>query len=249
MKTIALLLTAMMVFSLIICVDARNNLKYSEVVNISAEEFAESINNNITALLNDLKIANETHDYETIVKCADLIEQNRTLAMDMVDAFNWADSNEKADVLCLSVRYGPYVAVETTYWSEIRDARRRVKEKEEELWEKQRQEVLAELDNNTSPENRIPNNGFGSYLFNGQDKVRVTIKKGTDIIHMMAIEELPTDSGYTKDLEQYTITSTGKKIKGYIDYTLDGFVVIMQPKVSSLTKREFMDILDTFQRG
>jgi hypothetical protein len=90
--------------------------------------------------------------------------------------------------------------------------------------------------------------GFGNYTFDGQDEVRATVKKGTDVVHMMAMEDLPTDYGYTKDSAQYTVTSTGKHIKGYIDYSSDGYVVIMKPKSSSLTKADFMPILDTFQR-
>ena len=93
----------------------------------------------------------------------------------------------------------------------------------------------------------IPNNGFGNYTFDGEDDVRVSVRKGTDVVHMMAIEEIPTEIGYTKDSAQYTVTSTGKRIKGYIDYTLDGYVIVMQPR-SSLTKREFMELLDTFRR-
>lgn len=90
--------------------------------------------------------------------------------------------------------------------------------------------------------------GFGNYTFDGQDEVRATVKKGTDVIHMMDMADLPTDYGYTKDSAPYTITSTGKHIKGYIDYTGDGYVVVMKPIRSSLTKDEFMDILNTFER-
>lgn len=93
----------------------------------------------------------------------------------------------------------------------------------------------------------IPNKGFGNYTFDGEDDVRVTVRKGTDVVHMMAIEEIPTEIGYTKDSAQYTVTSTGKRIKGYIDYTLDGYVIVMQPR-PSLTKGEFMELLDTFRR-
>jgi hypothetical protein len=89
---------------------------------------------------------------------------------------------------------------------------------------------------------------FGNYTFDGQDDVRATVKKATDIYHLMALEELPTDYGYTKDDASYTVTSTGHRIKGYIDYTSDGYVVVMQPKRSSLTKSEFMDVLNTFRR-
>jgi len=93
----------------------------------------------------------------------------------------------------------------------------------------------------------IPNKGFGNYTFDGEDDVRVSVRKGTDVVHMMAIEEIPTEIGYTKDSAQYTVTSTGKRIKGYIDYTLDGYVIVMQPR-PSLTKGEFMELLDTFRR-
>lgn len=93
----------------------------------------------------------------------------------------------------------------------------------------------------------IPNNGFGNYTFDGEDDVRVSVRRGTDVVHMMAIEEIPTEIGYTKDSAQYTVTSTGKRIKGYIDYTLDGYVIVMQPR-PSLTKGEFMELLNTFRR-
>ena len=89
---------------------------------------------------------------------------------------------------------------------------------------------------------------FGNYTFDGQDDVRATVKKGTDIYHMMGTAEVPDGAGYTKDGASYTITSTGKKVKGYIDYSGDGFVVILQPRRSSVTKNEFTDIMNTFQR-
>jgi len=94
----------------------------------------------------------------------------------------------------------------------------------------------------------LSSGNFGNYTFDGQEDVKATVKKGTDIYHMMDISEIPDDSGYTKDGAQYTVTSTGKHIKGYIDYTDDGYAVIMKPKSSSLTKNDFKDILDTFHR-
>jgi hypothetical protein len=90
--------------------------------------------------------------------------------------------------------------------------------------------------------------GFGNYTFDGQEYAKATVKKGTDIYHLMKISELPDDVGYTRDGAPYTITSTGKKVKGYIDYSGEGFVVILQPRSSSLTKNEFVDIMNTFQR-
>lgn len=96
--------------------------------------------------------------------------------------------------------------------------------------------------------NELSHYGFGNYTFDGQDEVRATVKKGTDIFHMMAMEDLPIDYGYTKDSASYTVTSSGKHIKGYIDYTGDGYGVIMKPKRTSLTKDEFIDIMNTFER-
>jgi hypothetical protein len=96
--------------------------------------------------------------------------------------------------------------------------------------------------------NVLSYHGFGNYTFDGQEDAKATVKKGTDIYHLMGTSELPDDAGYTKDGAPYTITSTGKKVKGYIDYSGDGFVVILQPRRTSLTKNEFTDIMDTFRR-
>jgi hypothetical protein len=90
--------------------------------------------------------------------------------------------------------------------------------------------------------------GFGNYTFDGQNEVAATVKKGTDPYHMMAMEDIPTDAGYTRDGTSYSVTSSGKNVKGYIDYSSDGYIVVMKPKKSSLTKGDFMNILNTFQR-
>ena len=90
--------------------------------------------------------------------------------------------------------------------------------------------------------------GFGNYTFDGQDKVKASVKKATDIIHIMGESEMIDSVGYTKDMAEYTITSTGTSFKGYVDYTDDGYAVVMQPRSHSLTKGEFKDILDTFSR-
>jgi hypothetical protein len=74
------------------------------------------------------------------------------------------------------------------------------------------------------------------------------VKKGTDVIHMQSMSELQTDSGYSKDGAPYTVTSTGTHLKGYIDYTGEGYVVVLQPRLSSLTKDEFIADLSTFRR-
>ena len=74
------------------------------------------------------------------------------------------------------------------------------------------------------------------------------MRKATDVIHIMGESEIIDSVGYTKDSAEYTVTSTGTSLKGYIDYTDDGYVVVMQPKSHSLTKGEFKDILDTFTR-
>lgn len=94
----------------------------------------------------------------------------------------------------------------------------------------------------------LSHSGFGNYTFDGQEDVKASVKKGTDVVHMMAMSELPTDYGYTKDGASYTVTSTGKRLKGYADYTGDGYVIVLQPRRTSLTKNEFMNILDTVHR-
>ena len=90
--------------------------------------------------------------------------------------------------------------------------------------------------------------GFGNYTYDSQDMVSASVKKATDIIHLMGMSELPDTTGYTKDSAQYTITSTGSHLKGYIDYTNDGYAVVLTPKRSSLTKGDFADILGSFYR-
>jgi hypothetical protein len=89
---------------------------------------------------------------------------------------------------------------------------------------------------------------FGNYTFDGQDEVKATVKRGTDPYHMMSTSEIVDDVGYTKDGAQYIVTSTGKRVKGYVDYSGDGYVILLQPRRSSMTKNDFMDVLNTFQR-
>ena len=199
-------------------------------------------------LSHDIDLANETHNYDAIVKDADLIAQNRTKFDDMIHAFHMADLNNQEDILGKNAMDYEFEVGKAPYWGIIRDARARIEERNADIAAKERERILAEQANTTSSVSSIPNNGFGNYTFDGKDKVRATVKKGTDVVHMMTMEELPTDYGNTKDSAPYTITSTGNKIKGYIDYTLDGYVVVMQPRTSSLTKGEFMAILDSFHR-
>jgi len=130
----------------------------------------------------------------------------------------------------------------------MNDEQIRITKEQARIFEERVKKMIANQTNTITVVHSIPNMGFGNYTFDEKDKVRATVKKGTDVVHMMAMEELPTDYGYTKDSAQYTITSTGTHIKGYIDYTLDGYVIVMQPRTSSLTKGEFMAILDTFHR-
>jgi hypothetical protein len=238
-----------------------HQFKYSEVVNVSVKDFAASINNNVSGLIHDIELASKSNDYETIVKLADLMQQNDSLAGDMFNALNSAGLYEEADWLyqAQSAIFDK-VASGTPINDIISDARKRMEEK---YWENveaenariaeqtRSEEPAVENVNTTSAINTtsfIPNKGFGNYTFDGQDEVSVTVKKGTDVVHMMASVDIPTDYGHTKDGASYTVTSTGHKIKGFIDYTLDGYVMIMKPRSSSLTKGEFMDMLDTFQR-
>ena len=90
--------------------------------------------------------------------------------------------------------------------------------------------------------------GFGNYTFDGQDEVTVSLRKATDVVHLFSMEEIPDNYGSTRDSARYTITSTGHAIKGYIDYTNDGYVVILRPKHVSLTKGELDIILSSFKR-
>lgn len=90
--------------------------------------------------------------------------------------------------------------------------------------------------------------GFGNYTYDGQDQVTASVRTATDVVHLMSINEIPDSVGYTKDGAEYTITTTGTSFKGYIDYTNDGYVVIMTRKRSSLKKGDFVDIISTFRR-
>jgi hypothetical protein len=100
----------------------------------------------------------------------------------------------------------------------------------------------------TSNEDTSDSEGLDPSTVDSQDDVKATVKKGTDVVHMMDMSEIPTDAGYTKDGAPYTVTSTGKHLKGYADYTGDGYAVVLQPRRSSMTKNEFMDVLDTLHR-
>lgn len=91
--------------------------------------------------------------------------------------------------------------------------------------------------------------GFGSYTLDSPEKVTVSIKKSNDMFHLMSMGELPTDSWFTKDSKSYTITSTeSNQLKGYIDYTDDGYVVVLKPNSRSLTKGDFKEIVESFRR-
>jgi hypothetical protein len=89
---------------------------------------------------------------------------------------------------------------------------------------------------------------FGNYTFDGQDDVEVSVKNGPNVVHMMYISEIPANYGYTKDGARYTITLTGTHLRGYVDYTRDGYVIILQPRRPIMTKNDFMAVLNTFRR-
>lgn len=254
MKTVVLLLSLTILISSLICtVDA---YKYSELVNLSIDDFAASIANNVSSLVREIELANEVHDYDTIARSFNLIDQNDTQVFNLAIDFEGAGLWEKRTLLVEATTpiFQDVLYAGTPIYEIAQDARKRVEERNAEIKEQEQEKIRKEAENSTpaiSPTvftgSSIPNKGFGNYTFDGEDDVRVTVRKGTDVVHMMAIEEIPTEIGYTKDSAQYTVTSTGKRIKGYIDYTLDGYVIVMQPR-PSLTKGEFMDILDTFRR-
>lgn len=252
MKTIVLLLTLSMLTGSMVCgVDAERSWKYSELANLSIGDFAASMYVNVTTSLNDIESANQVHDYDAIVRSANFIAINNTLMSDTWNELNKAGFYEKADMLRATTLDLLWKVNEPPYRDIVHDANARVEERNAEIAEQERKKAWQEyidMLNASETQETVFLEEFGNYTFDRQDEVRVTVKKGTDVVHMMAMEELPTEYGYTRDSAQYTITSTGNKIKGYIDYTLDGYVVVMQPK-GSLTKGEFMDILDTFQRS
>ncbi|VVB71946.1 Uncharacterised protein [uncultured archaeon] len=98
----------------------------------------------------------------------------------------------------------------------------------------------------SQPSAALSHRGSENFTFDGQDMVKTTVKMANNVVHLMNIAELPKDSGHTKDGAQYTITSTGEHLKGYIDYTKDGYVIIITPRSPSLTAVEFKEILDAF---
>lgn len=255
LKTIVLLLTlTMLTGSMVYGVNAERIWKYSELANLSIEDFAASLHTNITTSLNDIEAANQVHDYDTIVRSATAISRNDTLCADMWNALNADGFYEKADMLRATTLDIRWKVNEPPYSDIVHDAKARVEERDAEIAEQERkrawQDHLDALNASQSQKQNVVSiaEEFGDYTLDGQDEVRVAVKRGTDVIHMMDMDELPTEYGYTRDLTQYTITSTGNRIKGYIDYTLDGYVVIIQPRNAAMTKGEFMDILDTFQR-
>jgi hypothetical protein len=107
---------------------------------------------------------------------------------------------------------------------------------------------MSSSDESTESSNVLSHSVFGNYTFDGQEDVKSTVKKGTDPYHMIGTSEIVDDVGYTRDGAQYIVTSTGKKVKGYVDYSGDGYVILLQPRRSSMTKNEFMDVLNTFRR-
>jgi len=253
-NAMVLLLTLTMLTSSQIGVVNAGHLKYSELVNLSIDDFAASIANNVSSLVHEIELANEVHDYDTIARSFNLIDQNDTQAFNLAIDFQGAGLWEKQRLLIAATTpiFQDVLNVGTPIYEIAQDARKRVEERNAEIEEREQERIRQEAANYTpvvipTLGSSIPNKGFGNYTFEGEDDVRVTVRKGTDIVHMMAIEEIPTEIGYTKDSAQYTVTSTGKKIKGYIDYTLDGYVIVMQPR-PSLTKGEFMELLDTFRR-
>lgn len=254
LKTIVLLLTlTMLMGSMIYGVNAERIWKYSELANLSIEEFVASMYVNVTTSLNDIETANQTHDYDTIVRSAYSIDRNTTLMSDTWNALNKYSFYEKADMLRDKTDFLNAV-IRPPYIDIVHDAKARVEERDAEIAEQERKRISQEyMDTLNASQSQKQNTvsiaeEFGDYTLDGQDAVRVNVKKGTDVVHMMAMEELPTEYGYTRDSAQYTVTSTGDRIKGYIDYTLDGYVVIIQPRNAAMTKGEFMDILNTFRR-
>lgn len=254
LKTIVLLLTlTMLMGSMIYGVNAERIWKYSELANLSIEEFVASMYVNVTTSLNDIETANQTHDYDTIVRSAYSIDRNTTLMSDTWNALNKYSFYEKADMLRDKTDFLNAV-IRPPYIDIVHDAKARVEERDAEIAEQERKRISQEyMDTLNASQSQKQNTvsiaeEFGDYTLDGQDAVRVNVKKGTDVVHMMAMEELPTEYGYTRDSAQYTVTSTGDRIKGYIDYTLDGYVAIIQPRNAAMTKGEFMDILNTFRR-
>ena len=245
--------------------------KYSELVNFSTEDFLASIKNNVSIAVNNIEIANQTHDYDAIVENATLIEQNDSILFHMEQVLGDFGLTDKARSLW-TLR-ASYLFKENTE-NIIRDAKMRVEERNKDIEEQEEQKRAMEYENQTKiakdieeqefqkylmeyenqsksrPEPVLRNvrDEFGNYTINRKDEVNVRVKKGTDVFHAMALEDLSIEYGTTADSADYTITSSGTKLKGYIDYTMDGFVVIVQPKKKSLTKREFIKILDTFHR-
>ena len=257
--------------------------KYSELVNFSTEDFLASIKNNVSIAVNNIEIANQTHDYDAIVENATRIDQEASSILYMMRVFEEFGLYHKSGDL--NTPSHPEDIEENTS-DIIFDARMRIEERNKELWnaevperdkelsedeewadfwERNKElqklpewaeyfEYMREYENQTKGKSKpdtvtwTVREEFGNYSMDRKDEVKVRVKRGTDIIHAMAVDDLPTEHGTTADSADYTITSSGTRLKGYIDYTMDGFVVIIEPRKKSLTKREFIKILDTFHR-
>lgn len=227
--------------------------KYSELVNFSTEDFLASIKNNVSIAVNNIEIANQTHDYDAIVNNSTLIDQEASSIGYMMNVLQEFGLYHKAGDLNTPTH--PEHLEENTS-DIIFDAKMRLKERNKDIEDqkelKRGTEWLREYENQTNittqPVLSTVREEFGNYTMNREDEVTVRVKKGTDVFHAMAMEDLPVEYGTTADSADYTITSSGTKLKGYIDYTMDGFVVIVQPKKKALTKRDFIKMLDTFHR-
>ncbi len=103
-------------------------------------------------------------------------------------------------------------------------------------------------ENSSESDSILYHSGFGKYAFYGLNDVEATVNKETDPYQMMTSEEIPIECGYSKDNAPYMVTSMGMYLKGYIDYTRDGYVVVLQPKFASTTRKDFIATLDSFRR-
>ncbi|MCJ7444887.1 MAG: hypothetical protein MUO26_10220 [Methanotrichaceae archaeon] len=160
MKAMVLVLAIMMLIGLMAFVDAIDPmddyypidaglipLKYSELVNLSAEEFVASIKNNITALIHDIDEANETHDYDRIVRSDDLIKKNMSLLYSMGEAFREKDAWESPAGRIIDAAVFSQPSWDDAHRAQayiVNDARARIKERNEEIAEEQEQARIAE---------------------------------------------------------------------------------------------------------
>ncbi len=103
-------------------------------------------------------------------------------------------------------------------------------------------------ENSSESDSILYHSGFGKYTFDDLDDVEAAVNKETDPYQMMTSEEILIEYGYSKDYAPYMVTSIGKHLKGYIDYTRDGYVVVLQPKLPSTTRKDFIATLDSFRR-